>query len=1610
MNNSDVNFTTKFFLNNQPKNIVITDTIDYAGLGETIANYKGVLLVAGPRGTIYENTDFNSPDIDPSISRASTTQINLPVDGYDGFVLHGEYIIKYTVKNMVTSDEYYKTIVYNFDFNEPTVVVRVESGPFTAKLRSYDDTNYGSDITLLTREHRVVYPDEILPSPPSDIVSTAASIETPDLYTNEWTCSVKTTVQYTQSLDGLNYEWYGESETVHCANGACINSMYDALDIMFQEYLDFLNTNPKQANLYRERLIRINTAWQLCDIAWQDNDEEEADRQAAIMQDILQTTGINTCVDGGDSNLVSVCPAWGGGGSPASYTFSNGINEVAGAVKLGGALTEVTNINIGAYSLTMGGVVSSDSASVFIDPANTLAQLKASDGATEGRVYAQDNIVILARVDLGTPANTRQYEITADGMVEADDYSGGYGLRSLVSKDYVDSNNDWGSQVVQSDATLTGDGTSGNPLEVTIPFPGFTDLNTDYGYTEPTHTFSEITSKPTTISGYGITDAVVDFTDLGDAPSSYAGHGGKFVTVKSSVDGLEFTTASGWVPSTGGIFTGVVIISQSIDDGFIIRSTDVGGTPATAEGGNNYMVFQDSDGDVQIRLGSNSSGDLFLKTYIPGRHIEADSDLNVNGNISLTGTVDAVDIAAFKTSYDSHTHPWSDITGEPTTLAGYGITDGMLNTANSWTSEFSVKGSAVAGDYLVIEDSADSYTKKYVQIGNLPTSISTYIGLSDTSGSYSGSANYVLRVNSTPDGVEFYDISGDFISTSDGTINALSQKATPVNADVLIIEDSASSYAQKKILWSSLPGGSGSFISHSDTPANYTGAGGFLVMVNSTPDAIEFIDPAGYNLSNFNNDLSSGDVTAGSQAQTQVAYWNAVSKQIEGNNNFVWTGSTLDIIGDINVNTIDEHTTDSGVTIETVLLKDGLVDGVNITDHSARHENGGADEISVNGLSGLLADKQTPLVHTMDSETYHSASGLTEGWVIAADTAVTFSWRQLLGSEINNDLGWVVLSMGTNTQIPFMNGTTDFSYSASFTWNGTTLFTGAISATGTIAVANAAGPSILNEPTSATNPVFCPDRGSPTTGLGGSVSDTLDLIIIGTSIINIAAGEIGIVRNVRIGNSYVITSPLTGSFSLAARDIDGASETNFITFTAGTTPTMTFPQSGGGTTNFLRADGSWSDPLSKTTLAGYGITDAYTKTNLQTSGQASVHWGNLTNTPTILSGYGISDTMSNFNTACSNGNFVYVSSTPSDDQVAVWTGSSLIEGSTAFTFDTTGLHIALASGNAHLYLKRTNTVTGSRLSSIYFANYLDNICAEVWGGVDAAVDAGNLIFRTRPTGGALADRLKIDSVGNVSIEYDKSITNTGGLQINSDQSTIGVAGDIRLINAGDIAVGIYMETSIGSAQINSSGTSVDLAAEGDNGLSVCDGYSYMWNSYLRVECNEESGYAGTFWNDGNNSNRWGIKISCGSDSQSSGTHYFLRGWTGNSLSEEGGLSNVSGTFGVYQGSDRRLKTDIVQSKLDAVDILTRLRVCDYKRIFNDGSLSKAQTGWIAQDAEKIYPAMHMYIKDTDFHTIRPTELLPVLHLGWQNHESRIDYLERKVKELEGEVRILKSSA
>ena len=168
-------------------------------------------------------------------------------------------------------------------------------------------------------------------------------------------------------------------------------------------------------------------------------------------------------------------------------------------------------------------------------------------------------------------------------------------------------------------------------------------------------------------------------------------------------------------------------------------------------------------------------------------------------------------------------------------------------------------------------------------------------------------------------------------------------------------------------------------------------------------------------------------------------------------------------------------------------------------------------------------------------------------------------------------------------------------------------------------------------------------------------------------------------------------------------------------------------------------------------------------------------------------------------------------------------------------------------------------------------------------------------------------------------------------------------------------------------------------------------------------------FGATVWNSNTGTTSYGLKIKCGATTQSSNLYVYLSAQNQGG-SEEGGLRNNAGTFEVYQGSDIRLKTNIVDTKINTIEILTSLQIRDFNRVGKDHTLSPKQTGWIAQEVEKVYPAMHGYNEGTDLHTIAPSALIPVLHRGWQLHEERLETqedkiirLEKRVEELEAQI-------
>jgi lipoprotein signal peptidase len=73
------------------------------------------------------------------------------------------------------------------------------------------------------------------------------------------------------------------------------------------------------------------------------------------------------------------------------------------------------------------------------------------------------------------------------------------------------------------------------------------------------------------------------------------------------------------------------------------------------------------------------------------------ASLDVEGNITVGGTVDSVDLAGFKSAYDSHAHSWSSITSKPSTFApsAHALV-GADHTASGLTAGHVVRASGTA--------------------------------------------------------------------------------------------------------------------------------------------------------------------------------------------------------------------------------------------------------------------------------------------------------------------------------------------------------------------------------------------------------------------------------------------------------------------------------------------------------------------------------------------------------------------------------------------------------------------------------------------------------------------------------------------------------------------------------------------------------------------------------------------------------------------------------------------------------------------------------------------------------------------------------------------------
>lgn len=182
---------------------------------------------------------------------------------------------------------------------------------------------------------------------------------------------------------------------------------------------------------------------------------------------------------------------------------------------------------------------------------------------------------------------------------------------------------------------------------------------------------------------------------------------------------------------------------------------------------------------------------------------------------------------------------------------------------------------------------------------------STFTDLTDTPADYSGLAGGFLRVNGTSDGLDIVAaFSIDALSDVDTTttppssgqvlkwngtnwVPAADSTAGGGSSDADTLDGLDSTYYLNYNNLNNRPTIVSAFTGLSDTPANFTGAAGRFVKVNSAGDGLEFIADGGGGGASALNDLS--DVTATSPNQGDVLYYNGSGWVLQNGPTIRWS-------------------------------------------------------------------------------------------------------------------------------------------------------------------------------------------------------------------------------------------------------------------------------------------------------------------------------------------------------------------------------------------------------------------------------------------------------------------------------------------------------------------------------------------------------------------------------------------------------------------------------------------------------------------------------------------------------------------------------------------------
>ncbi|MBE0673443.1 MAG: tail fiber domain-containing protein [Bacteroidales bacterium] len=332
--------------------------------------------------------------------------------------------------------------------------------------------------------------------------------------------------------------------------------------------------------------------------------------------------------------------------------------------------------------------------------------------------------------------------------------------------------------------------------------------------------------------------------------------------------------------------------------------------------------------------------------------------------------------------------------------------------------------------------------------------------------------------------------------------------------------------------------------------------------------------------------------------------------------------------------------------------------------------------------------------------------------------------------------------------------------------------------------------------------------------------------------------------------------------------------------------------------------------------------------------------------------------------------------------------------SAGFATTTGGYNVYIGSGAGDANTNGTNNVilgtnSGGTGTSFSFSTFVG-----AGAGLVNSSDYNTFV-------GCWSGNQNTTGAGNTYLGSFSGFVNTGSYNVLIGQS----AGE-ALVGSGNVCIGYQAaknETMSNKLYIANSSASIPLIygdfSSGRVGLGTITP-----NEKFHVLENSKSGaYAARVAHTGNSYSYHGLRIQAGANSSSSSTTYMVSFSDGDNTAI-GSISLRNATIYFNQTSDKRLKTNITETKVAGIGTVNQLPVVDFA--FRE-SPDQFHTGFIAQDVEKVLPEAVSENEDGFLQLSMPT-LIPVLTKAIQEQQLIIESLEERLSIQQTELETLRT--